>query len=76
MSPVGQNTTGVNQMVLYLVHTMNKLKVDNLTFFRMAHVWCFGTDPPLHDDVAQFLLHSVVPKYVERYLAHLREQTT
>jgi len=61
-------------MHLYLVYEMRRLKVDELTFFRIAHVWSFGTDPDLHDDVAQYKLHAVIPKYVEKYVQNLQQE--
>ena len=41
---------------------------DVLTFFRCAHVWCFGTDPDLTKDVERYETSAIVPPYVERYL--------
>jgi hypothetical protein len=63
-------------MLLYLVETLNRLRTDEQTFFRMAHVWCFGTDPDVSNDVAQYKLHGIVPKYVQRYLTHVKEETS
>lgn len=63
-------------MLLYLVETMNRLKVDEQTFFRMAHVWSFGTDPSVQDDVAQWKLHGIVPRYVQKYLQYIKESTS
>lgn len=60
-------------MHLYLRQKLLSLKVDELTFFRMSHVWSFGTDPDLHNEVAQFLLHGIIPPYVVRYIRHLQE---
>jgi hypothetical protein len=62
-------------MMLYLVATMNRLNVDTHTFFRMAHVWAFQKDPQIHDDVAQYQLHGVVPKYVVSYLKYIQGET-
>ena len=62
-------------MLLYLVAIMNRLKVDEQTFFRLAHVWSFGTDPDVSTDVAQFKLHAVVPHYVRKYVQHIKETT-
>lgn len=59
-------------MHLFLVNKMDQLKVDVLTFFRIAHVWAFGTDPDLHDDVAQYQLHAVIPRYVVNYLKSIQ----
>ena len=63
-------------MLLYLVAIMNRLKVDEQTFFRLAHVWSFGTDPDVSTDVAQFKLNAVVPPYVRKYLQHIKESTS
>jgi hypothetical protein len=60
-------------MLLYLVKTIEDLRVTDRQFFRLAHIWCFGTDPDLGNDVMEFKLHSIIPKYVERYLNHLKE---
>jgi len=63
-------------MMLYLVETMKRLRLDNHTFFRLAHIWAFrGRDPQIHDDVAQFELHGVVPKYVQRYLHEIQGES-
>lgn len=62
-------------MLLYLVNTMDRLRVDERTFFRIAHIWCFGTDPDLGNDVQEFKLFGRIPKYVQRYLNHLKETT-
>ena len=59
-------------MLLSLCETMARLKVDEQTFFRMAHIWSFGTDPDVSTDVCQFKLHGIVPPYVKRYLEHVR----
>lgn len=59
-----------------MVNMMDKLKVDERQFFRMAHIWCFGTDPDLGNDAMEFKLHGIIPKYVERYLNHLKEATS
>jgi hypothetical protein len=60
-------------MILYLVETMRRLNVDTHTFFRMAHIRMFGTDPDLSNDVCQFHLHALVPKYVQAYLKLLQQ---
>lgn len=61
---------------LYLVNAMNRLNVDELTFFRMAHIYSFGTDPDLSTDVAQYKLHGIIPLYVGKYLQHIKEEST
>ncbi len=59
-------------MHLYLVSKLNQLNVDDITFFRIAHVWAFGTDPDLSSDVAQYRLHTLIPRYVVSYLKSLQ----
>lgn len=63
-------------MLLYLVDTMKRLDLDEQSFFRLAHIWAFGKDVSVADDVAQFRLHSVIPKYVQRYLHYVQGETT
>lgn len=51
----------------------NALVVSRKTeeeFFRMCHLWRFGKDQMCNDDVAQYKLHGVIPKYVQAWLAH------
>jgi len=63
-------------MILYLVNTLKRLNMNEVTFFRLAHIWAFsGRDPQIHDDVAQFKLHGIIPKYVQRYLHHIQGET-
>ena len=62
-------------MILYLVDTLHRLRTDERAFFKLAHFWCFGTNPDLGNDVMEFKLHGVIPKYVERYLNHLKESS-
>lgn len=47
---------------------MDETKTDEQTFFRLAHIYCFGTDPDLSNDVAQYRMHAIIPRYVVRYL--------
>ncbi len=47
---------------------LSETRTDEQTFFRLAHIYCFGTDPDLSNDVAQFKLHAIIPRYVVRYL--------
>lgn len=48
---------------------LEELKVDEQTFFRIAHVYFFGTDPAgICTDVAQYRIHAIIPTYVTRYL--------
>jgi hypothetical protein len=63
-------------MILYNAEMTRKVRdilvhldVDAATFFRMAHIRVFnGRDPQIHDDVAQWTLNGVVPKYVQRFI--------
>ena len=59
-------------MHLFLVAKLNQLRLDDVTFFRIAHVWAFGTDPDLSTDVAQYRLHALIPRYVVSYLKTLQ----
>lgn len=47
---------------------LDELRLDVYTFFRLAHIYSFGTDPDISTDVAQFSLHAIIPRYVEKYL--------
>lgn len=47
---------------------LDELRVDIYTFFRLAHIYCFGTDPDISTEVAQYTMHAIIPKYVEKYL--------
>lgn len=72
---VQQNAKGL-LMILAVAETMHRLKIDEQTFFRLAHVWSFGTDPDVTTDVVQWKLHGIVPPYVRKYVAHVNEETT
>lgn len=58
---------GIN-MHLFLVNKMNELNVDELTFFRIAHVYLFATDPDMSNLVAQYKLHGIIPAHVVSYI--------
>jgi len=47
---------------------LDELRVDVYTFFRLAHIYSFGTDPDMSTEVAQYTMYAIIPKYVERYL--------
>ena len=59
-----------------LLRAMRKADCDTQTFFRIAHIHQFGTDPDVSTDVAQFKLHAIVPPYVCKYLQHIKESTS
>ena len=63
-------------MLLYFKHKLQRLNMSYHEFFEVAYQWKFnpGQMPSLHDDYCQFLLHSVLPKYVVEYLTHLQQE--
>lgn len=61
-----------NTMLLFLCNKLKQLKVDELAFCRIAHVWAFGTDPDLTEDARRLRDHSVIPPYVQSYLKSLQ----
>ena len=71
--PLAKGNTTMIRYHAFLKNKLNELRTDEATFFRMAHVFFFGSDPDLSTDVAQFKLHAIIPRYVMRYLDHLAE---
>lgn len=65
-------------MLLYMKAKLERLGMTYHQFFEVAYQWRFnpGQVPSLHDDYCQFLLHSVIPKYVVEYLKHLQRSET
>lgn len=65
-------------MLLYLRNKLENLGLTYHQFFETAYQWRFNPPqvPSLNDDYAQFLLHSVLPRYVVDYLKHLQEKET
>lgn len=59
-------------MILYMHNVMDQMRVDEFMFFRIAHQWRFGRDLLGGDDVAQYRLHAVIPKYAQEFLRHLQ----
>lgn len=59
-------------MLLYLRHCINQAKADEQSFFRSAYMWRFGKDADVSNDVCQYKLHAIVPKYVEEYVIHIQ----
>jgi hypothetical protein len=60
-----------NTVVRYnelLKRKLEETKTDPLTFFRICHIDCFGTDPNLTEDVILYREQAVVPVYVIRFL--------
>lgn len=56
-----------------VVEAMTRAKVDEQTFFRLAHIYCFGSDANVSTDVAQFKLHAIVPPFVLRYVRESKQ---
>lgn len=61
-----------DDMLLYLRYYMNQAMVDEQSFFRSAYMWRFGKDADVSNDVCQYTLHAIVPKYVEEYVIHIQ----
>lgn len=54
-----------------LSRKVNDLNTDVKTFFRMAHIHKFGTDPDLGGDVLRFKVAGIIPQYVCEYIDSL-----
>lgn len=54
---------------------LEELRIDVHTFFRIAHVHEFGTDPDMSNQVAQWRMHAVIPRFVCDYLDSLEGET-
>lgn len=63
-------------MLLYLMETLKRLRVDELRFFTCAHYWAFQTTPDLTDDVRIFRETGFIPRYVQSYLNYIKNETT
>lgn len=53
---------------------LDELRLDVHMFFRIAHFDAFGTNPDLSDDVAQYRLNALIPRYVVVYLDKIQEK--
>lgn len=60
-------------MQLYLANTMDRLKVDAHTFFRIAYLWRFNKTPELTCDVIEYTVSGIIPIYVQDYVQHLQK---
>lgn len=60
------------EFVLRVKKALQRLNADDITFFRLAHVWSFGTDPDLSNDVKRFKETDFVPAYVQKYLDEIQ----
>lgn len=61
-------------MHLYLAETMRSLGKDEQTFFRAAYMWRFGKDYDCVNDVCQYRLHALIPKYVVEYVDNIQKE--
>jgi hypothetical protein len=57
-----------------LTETLEKLRIDEHTFFRIAHQARFGHMPNLQRDVIEYKVAGIVPVYVTWYLSHIKEK--
>lgn len=57
-----------------LKRKLEETRTEVWTFFRIAHVYYFASDPDISNDVAQYRMHAILPIYVVNYLTMLREQ--
>ena len=60
-------------MLLYFRNKLDELRIDDIRFFRIAHQWCFNRDVAYLNEVSEYRLHSILPKYVIRYIKHLQK---
>lgn len=60
-------------MNLLLKNALERSKRTEAEFFRMCHIWLFGKDQMCHNDVAQYKLYGVIPKYVQEYIHYIED---
>lgn len=58
-----------------VLDAMAVAKLEEEMFFRLAHIFCFGSDANVATDVAQFKMHAVVPPYALTYARVVLETT-
>jgi len=58
-----------------VVDAMAMAKLDEEMFFRLAHIFCFGSDANVTTDVVQFKMNAVVPPYALTYARVVLENT-
>lgn len=61
-------------MLLYFRAKLEELRLTPHEFFHISHQAIFNRDAQLEDDYAQWLMHSVLPKYVVTYLKRIQER--
>ena len=57
-----------------LQETLERLRIDERTFFRIAHQARFGHMPDLQRDVIEYKVAGIVPVYVTWYLNQIKEK--
>lgn len=57
-----------------LEKTIQRLRIDEYTFIRIAHQWAFGKIPDLSRDLLELRVGGIIPLYAQRYLNHLKEK--
>ena len=60
-------------MILYLQAKLSELNLAYFEFFQVAYFWKYQKHYLSNSDCAEFVLHGIVPKYVQEYLRHLQE---
>lgn len=62
-------------MILYFQAKLSELRLTYSEFFAVAYQAVYNPPrlPMLHDDEAQWLMHSVLPTYVVTFLKYLQE---
>lgn len=62
------------KMLLYLANKIHELGDDPQRFFRAGYMWKFGKDHDCVNDVCQYKLHGIVPKYIEEYIRYIQSR--
>lgn len=57
-------------MELLLKEAITRSGRTELEFFQSAYLWRFQKIATCVDDVCQYRLHAVIPKYIQEYLKH------
>ena len=57
--------------LLLLKHALLQTKKSELEFFQEAFLWKFKKIYNCVNDVVQFRLHAIIPRYVAEYLDHI-----
>lgn len=60
-------------MLLFLKYAIKATGDNDLLFFETAYYWRFQKRQEVFNDLVQYRLHAIVPKYVEEYVRHLQQ---